>query len=322
MIRIVSGYGETGGSTIAFINLVNLLNENGYETILYTPHSWMLDQCRSEKIDGSFISYYSDTPRQAQLVLRDYNTLNNLMEDGDTLICHLLPLIPERHDPTFELAKSFDTSKLNKVIYASHETDIYPVTNINEKKFDLIHYVSEFQRDWHDYNKVPSVVIPNVISPIEKRQKTIPYSKVGGVIGTIGRGKQTHLAIQAALDDGCDKVLVFGNMDMGSTDQKSNTSKKALEYWNTHMVPLYDISRKSITNSKVELLGFCDDKSLMYSDLDVVYHASPRETFNYIEKECAMLGITYKHTDLMDKTPVPVITSNEDILKMWEKVFN
>ena len=201
------------------------------------------------------------------------------MEDGDSLICHLLPLIPEDLDVSRMMPKFFDTSKLNKVIYACHETDIYPVTNINEKKFDLIHYVSEFQRDWHDYKKVPNVVIPNVISPIENWQKTIPYDKVGCVIGTIGIGKQTHVAIQAALDDGCDKVLVFGPVDVGSNDQKSNVYKKAKEYWNTHMVPL--------SNPKVDMVGLCDDKSLMYSDLDVVYHASPRESFNYIQKEWA-----------------------------------
>tara|TARA_R110000824_G_scaffold182086_2_gene362957 strand:+ start:76 stop:1020 length:945 start_codon:yes stop_codon:yes gene_type:complete len=313
MIRIISGAGFMGGSTIAFINLVNLLNKNGHDAIFYSPHDWVKGQCRSEKIDGTFINDYFDTPRQTQLVLRDYNTLNNLMEGGDTLICHLLPLISEDLGVSRMVPKFFDTSKLNKVIYACHETDIYPVTNINEKKFDLIHYVSEFQRDWHDYKKVPSVVIPNVISPIEKKQKTISYNKVGGVIGTIGRGKQTHVAIQAALDDGCDKVLVFGTLDIGSTNPKSNVHKKAKEYWETNMVP--------VSSPKVDMVGLCDDKSLMYSNLDVVYHASPRESFNYIEKECALLGIKYVHVDNKDDYTPPTLASDKEILAMWEKVL-
>ena len=302
MIRIFTGYGDMGGSTIAFINLVNLLNENGYEAILYAPHTWMLDQCRSEQIDGKFLNKYFTTPRASQCVLRDYNILNQLVEDDDIVIFHLIPLYMEQYDKELDISY-FDTSRLKKVIYSCHETTVYPVGNINAEKFDYVHYVSEFQRDWHNYHEVENVVIPNIISPIEKQEKTIDFEKVGGVIGTVTENKRTHVAVQAALDDGCDKVLVFGSTDARGED-----------YWNEHMKPFID-------NDVVMILGCCDDKSLMYSDLDVVYHACQVETFNYIEKECAMLGIPYKHTDSMDKTPVPVITSNEDILKMWEKVF-
>jgi hypothetical protein len=265
-----------GGSTVAFINLVNLLNENGYEAILYAPHTWMLDQCRSEQIDGQYEERYLKTSRQAQCVLRDYNILNQLVEDDDIVIFHLIPLYMEQYDKELDISY-FDTSRLKKVIYSCHETTVYPIGNINAEKFDYVHYVSEFQRDWHNYHEVEN--------------------------GSVNKTKRTHVAIQAALDDGCDKVLVFGSTDARGED-----------YWNENM-------KSFIDNDVVMILGCCDDKSLMYSDLDVVYHACQVETFNYIEKECAMLGIPYKHTDSMDKTPVPVITSNEDILKMWEKVF-
>ena len=158
------------------------------------------------------------------------------------------------------------------------------------------------------------MVIPNVLSPIEKQKKTIEFEKVGGVIGTIGEAKRTHVAIQAALDDGCDKVLVFGGVD-----------QFAEKYWEKHMSPL-------LKNEKVMCVGRCDDKSLMYSDLDVVYHASKYETFNYIEKECAMLDIPYIHTDtraaaevspLFDAEPeIPTLVSDKEIIKMWEDIFN
>jgi len=302
MIRIFSGYGGMGGSTVSFINLVNLLNENGYEAILYAPHTWMLDQCRSEQIDGKFLNKYLTTPRASQCVLRDYNILNQLVEDDDIVIFHLIPLYMEQYDKELDISY-FDTSRLKKVIYSCHETDVYPISNINAEKFDYVHYVSEFQRDWHNYHEVENVVIPNIISPIDKQEKTIDFEKIGGVIGSVNKTKRTHVAIQAALDDGCDKVFVFGSTDINGED-----------YWNENIKPFID-------DDVVMILGRCDDKSLMYSDLDVVYHACQVETFNYIEKECAMLGIPYKHVDSMDNTPVPVITSNEDILKMWEKVF-
>ena len=38
MIKIITGWSNRGGSTFAFINLTNKLNEYGYETILYGPH--------------------------------------------------------------------------------------------------------------------------------------------------------------------------------------------------------------------------------------------------------------------------------------------
>jgi hypothetical protein len=36
--------------------------------------------------------------------------------------------------------------------------------------------------------------------------------KVAGVIGSIDENKQTHISIQRALDDGCEKVYVFGQV--------------------------------------------------------------------------------------------------------------
>ena len=48
MIKIITGWSNRGGSTFAFINLTNKLNEYGYETILYGPHEWHLDKCKSD----------------------------------------------------------------------------------------------------------------------------------------------------------------------------------------------------------------------------------------------------------------------------------
>jgi hypothetical protein len=167
-----------------------------------------------------------------------------------------------------------------------------------------VQYVSEFQREWHNYYKVPGVVIPNVMSPIEKKEKTLNFKKVGGVIGSVTPTKKTHISIQAALDDGCDKVLVFGGKD-----------SLGLDYWKEKVFPFLE-------DERVLYLGICDDKSLMYSDLDVVYHSSERETFNYVEKECAMLGIPYIHTTEGNEGSGAVLASDDEIMGMWEEVFN
>jgi len=38
MIKIISGYSEKGGSTIALIELTNELNKRGFDTIFFGPH--------------------------------------------------------------------------------------------------------------------------------------------------------------------------------------------------------------------------------------------------------------------------------------------
>ena len=313
MIRIFSGWGNMGGSTVAFINLVNLLNKNGHDAILYAPKcgqspAWHLGRCKSEVIDACFKKHNLGTPRQTECILTDPGLINKIVEEGDILITHLFPLDPNSPAGPFE---DLDTSKLKKVIYSCHETDLYPVNLLNLSKFDLIHFVSESQRDWHPPQPILSSIIPNVISPIEKQPKTVDIEKVGGVIGSVTPQKRTHVSIQAALDDGCDLVLVFG------------AKETFPDYWKEEVSPL-------VQDPKVLYLGLLDDKSLMYSDLDVVYHSGRNETFNYIEKECAMLDIPYIHTDIRSSTEenlgqfgkVPTIVSENEILKMWEKVFD
>ena len=49
-IKLISGWSNPGGSTIAHINLVNLLNENGFNCTYYGPHEWHLGKCKSGHI--------------------------------------------------------------------------------------------------------------------------------------------------------------------------------------------------------------------------------------------------------------------------------
>ena len=53
MIKIISGWSDKGGSTFAFINLTNTLNEYGYDATFYGPHTWHLDKCKSGILDNS-----------------------------------------------------------------------------------------------------------------------------------------------------------------------------------------------------------------------------------------------------------------------------
>ena len=134
MIRIFSGWGNVGGSTVAFINLVNMFNKNGHSAILYTPHDWMVGKCKSEKVD----TFMSPTH---QIIFQDSTFLNDNLQKDDIVFCHYTPLAFEN------AARGF----LKKVVYSSHETDVKPMNTVKTRKFDFIHYVSEFQRDWHGF---------------------------------------------------------------------------------------------------------------------------------------------------------------------------
>jgi hypothetical protein len=173
MIRILSGWSNPGGSTVAFINLTNALNQAGYETIFSGPHPWHLNKCRSDQY----------TP----------NTKMKLNKE-DTLVVHFKDNFIQR-------------PPIKGFFLSCHEQDIFPLTNIKFNIFDKIHYVSEHQRKFHGLNH-PYCIIPNILDDLKPNEK--PIGKIGGIIGSIDRNKQVHLSIQKALKDECEKVYIYG----------------------------------------------------------------------------------------------------------------
>lgn len=123
-IKIMSGWSDPGGSTVAFINLCNLFNERGYDCTFYGPHEWHLDKCKA--------GHLAEVP---------------INEPGENLIVHYLKF-PHRPE------------KSRKVILACHEKNIYPVKDVTAF-WDEVVYVSNAQMFWHG---VPGKVIPNVIA--------------------------------------------------------------------------------------------------------------------------------------------------------------
>jgi len=175
IVRILSGWSNPGGSTVAFINLTNLLNEAGINTIFYGPHDWHLGKCKGA------------------------NTQQLDISDGeDVLIAHFVPLKDER-------------TPLKNVIFSSHETNLFPLKDYNLTAVDTVHFVSEKQRDWHGIDH-SSVVIPNIVKAAKRRGNH--KRGYVGVIGSIDSHKQTALAIESALvsEPKSTKVLIFGNV--------------------------------------------------------------------------------------------------------------
>jgi hypothetical protein len=175
MIHVLTGWGNEGGSTTAFINLVNLFNDNGYYSCLYSPHTWHFDKCISDSLLN--------------------NNLNSFDKD-DIVIAHFIKL---------------DKRILNirKSIFSSHEQNIFPLNQINYKIFDKIHYVSNHQKSYHNIDH-PYFIIPNVLDNLKPNKK--PTEKIGAIIGSIDKNKNITSAIHHALNDNCKKVLIYGKI--------------------------------------------------------------------------------------------------------------
>ena len=259
-VRILSGWSNAGGSTTAFINLTNLLNDNDIDAVFYGPHTWHLDKCRAASTQSLDIT-----------------------NPEDVLIAHYVPLKEERVD-------------LHKIIFSSHETNLFPLKDYSMSGVDTIHYVSESQRDWHGVDK-ESVVIPNIVKVGER--KGDHKRRAVGVIGSIDSHKQTKLAIETALlsEPKGTKVLLFGNV----TDA---------DYFTEHIKPL-------LKNKRIKLMGTYDDTTLMYNMIDAVYHASQRETYGFIKHECKLHGIPFN--DLFDSSAHSEYWENQKILEAWKK---
>lgn len=255
MIKILSGWGDIGGSTTAFINLVNLFNNNGIDTTFYTSHLWHYDMCKSDSI---------------------YNFKSNI---NDIVIIHVL------NPPSKPSCK--------KCILSSHEHEIFPIKNTNYKMYDKIHYVSEHQKNWHgvDY---PSFVIPNVISKLNINNK--PDIKIGGVIGSIDENKQTHISIQKALEDKCDKIYIYGTIS-------------DMNYYKVYVEPFID-------NIKVVYSGYCNNKQYMWDSITDVYHYSKRETYGYIYIEALNTNTIFHGSGSVHDIE---IWNDEKILNSWKK---
>lgn len=233
MIKILTGWSNPGGSTVAHINLVNLFNSKGIEACLYGPHVWASNKCNFAKLETATIG------------------------SEDSIIFHFYPMTAMEKLPC------------KKVIYSCHETNVMPMSQINTKICDIVHFVSESQKKWHNY-KGKSIIIPNVVKQLIPKDNKPSRA---GVIGSIDRHKQTHLSIERAWNDGYKDILLFGNI----TD---------IEYFNEKV-------RYWIEEGIAKLAGHVDNQQDMYDLLSVVYHSSQRETFNYIKEECRMTNTRY-----------------------------
>lgn len=175
MIKILTGYSDKGGSTVALSNLTNSLNEAGYNTIMYGPHDYHLSLCKSGKLTQEVF---------------------DKLEDDDRIITHFLKL------PTRPKGK--------RVVLSCHEKWWFDVGGI-PKHWDEVIFLHNAHKEYHNKYKGPSSIIPNIKEELLSSDKS-KLDLVAGIIGSIEDRKQTHISIQRALKDKCSKIYLFGKI--------------------------------------------------------------------------------------------------------------
>jgi hypothetical protein len=258
-IKIISGYSEKGGSTVAQINLTNFLNNNGYDCTFYGPSDYHIDKCKSA---------FS----------------NELIFDSDDiLLCHVM---------NFQ-----ERPPVKKVIYCSHEKWWYDFSKVFWY-WDESVFLHQQHKDFHENYTGNYTIIPNLKENLTSKNKE-ELDLVAGIIGSIEDRKQTHISIERALNDGCEKVFLFGQIG----DKN---------YFENYVKPKID-------NNKIILVGHTTDKQSMYDSIGRVYHSSKGEVACLVKDECYLTGTKFfgnKETE----NEVSTLT-NEEILKLWKKTF-
>lgn len=261
MVKIISGWSNRGGSTFAFINLTNELNNNGIDTTFYGPHSWHLDKCKSGLLDESF-----------------------KLEEHDIVISHFLNL--------------GERPNVKKIILSCHEKNLFEVSQL-KKYWDTVVFVNKKQRDYHNNYTGPFEIIPNLKESFEQNKKDDSVKNIAGVIGSIDENKQTHVSILRALNDGVEKIYLFGNV----TDQN---------YYEKEVKPLID-------NKRVVEYGFISDKQKMYNMINYAYLSSKSEVASLVKDECESTGTIFKGNFATNNDSESI--SNSEIINKWVKIL-
>ena len=259
-IKILSGYSEKGGSTTSFINLTNYFNENGINCTFYGPHNWHLDKCKSDLIS------------------------NFKFEENDNIIVHFLKLT--------------ERPKVKNIVLSSHEKWWFEIKD-EENFTDKVIFLHDKHKDFHKNYTGKYEIIPNLKENLLPSNKE-HLDKVAGIIGTIENRKQTHTSIQRALNDGCEKIILYGHIG------DENYYKEYVERY--------------INNSNIILTGHLTDKQKMYDSIGRVYHSSIGEVACLVKDECHLTNTKFFGNNETDNEVSTL--NNEEILHIWKKIFN
>jgi len=265
MIKIVTGYSGHGGSTELLIRLTNMFNDNGYDCTMYGPHEWFLGRCKSDLIKN----------------------LKFKKKNKDVVISHIV----EYEGRPMGVTKS---------IYYSHEKWWWKRLDSITPYWDHVVFSHEDHRQWHSYYEGPYSCIPNPKDETLVYKNKPELDKVAGIIGSVEERKQTHLSIENALADGCEKIYVFGIVH------------EEQEYFHKYV-------KKYVFHPFVEWVGHQKNKQEMYDKIGRVYHFSKGEVACLVKDECYQTGTKFLGSG--ETTHEVSKLSNSELLNLWKKLL-
>jgi hypothetical protein len=258
-IKFITGFSCFGGSTIALIEHCKLLDSIGFDVEFYGECDWHISQYNKSKL------------------LKDLK-----IDQNDILIYHYKELSDR---PCCKLC----------LLYI-HERTLFDLKSRDVSGFDAFIFLNEDHKNFH---KRDGFIIPNpILNLIDKSQNNPPNKNIAGVVGTIQSRKQQKISIIKALEDGCSKVLLFG-------DKENNYFEKEI---------------RPLLGEKVEYKGFYDPSKRMemYNQFDFLYHFSEDESASLTVGECELLKKpVFKSKNISSYKAI----TNFEIASMWRRAL-
>lgn len=256
-IKFITGWSQEGGSTLHHIWLVKKLTEMGHDVSLWGPHDWHMQHVPGGR-------------------LQNCQVFNN-----DTVVGHYVNIA------------SIASLRPLRLVASCHESPaLNDMKNQDLSQADGIHFVSAGQKLEHNLS-IDSTVIPPNVADVDWRGG--PDKKVAGVIGSIDGNKAPHVAAQMALQEGYDKVLLYGRLN-------------DLNYYTANVLPM-------IVAGRVEHRQHAE-RDEVYNSLDAVFSASKSETYGMVEAEAKKSKIPFYGASFS-----PEVMDSDQILEKWVRLL-
>ena len=259
-IKFVTGFSCFGGSTIALLEHCRLLSSHGYAVELYGDCGWHMGCFGGSK------------------PLCDLR-----ISSDDFMVFHF-----------WELSERPDCRACYLYL---HEKELFDLGSRKISGYDGLIFLNEVQKEFHGF---PGVVIPNPMdSLVDVSLHSPPGRNIAGVVGTVQPRKRQHLSVAKALEDGAEKVLIFGD--------------KVDSYFSFYIEP--------ILSDRVLYMGFYETSKRMdmYNQFDVLYNLSSDESACLTIGECKILGKPVVKDDAVIDYD---IAKSEDIVKKWRELID
>ena len=290
MIKIVSGHSYPVGSTVALVNLCNQLNFRGHASVFYSPDNWHTDKCTS----GTLADF---NPENGDIILlhdialwsiAELHALNSVA--SGTQQNHLFHILGRMISGYLSSASLPGKSKL---LLTCRKNEACCNVATRYALFNKIHFVSEALKGFNK-TSCPKFACPDFLADITPSDNK-PV-KTAGIIGSISKKKDTKAAIDKALQDGMEMVILYGYL----ADPI---------YYYKEIVPL-----KKAHPGKIKFAGFMDDQQKMYNSVSDVY-AFISSSGSMVRRECAITNTRYHGPE----THADENMSNDRIFGIWKR---